>query len=221
MTTSCAIHQGEGKVDPGGLERLWSASSSLSSGSSAHVPSGTSVGVEQTACVELISHGSVAHPKSCRSEATSHLMVLGTDRVLLYTEGNELQDWGEQATAGVSSVSFSSRPGTVGSQSSRSSRALVPSLSSLPSLPSLSSPMKQVQVRGRDQARTPSISLTARVGSAGELVLPSQSGAEWSDDEDQAPELGGRGDYAASTKCRVAVSLNQLVDAGGGGRSGG
>ena len=213
MTTSCAIHQGEGKVDPGGLERLWSASSSLSSGSSAHVPSGTSVGVEQTACVELISHGSVAHPKSCRSEATSHLMVLGTDRVLLYTEGNELQDWGEQATAGVSSVSFSSRPGTAGSESSRSSRALVPSLSSLPLLPSLSSPMKQVQVRGRDQARTPSISLTARVGSAGELVLPSQSGAEWSDDEDQAPELGGRGDYAASTKCRVAVSLNQLVDA--------
>ena len=74
--------------------------------------------------------------------------------------------------------------------------------------------MKQVQGRGKDQARAPGISLTARVGSAGELMLPARGGAEWSDDEDHAFELGGRGDnVAVSTKCRVAVSLNQLVDA--------
>ena len=171
-------------------------------------PSQTSVAVEQMACVELISYGRTARPKACRSDDASHLMVLGTDRVLLYTEGNELQEWGEHATAGRSSVSFSSRPGTAGSLPSRSSRSLLPSFSSL------SSPVKQVHGRGNDQARTPSISLTARVGSAGELMLPAPSGAEWSDHEVQAPDLDDKGEYAAaSTKCRVAVSLNQLVDA--------
>lgn len=195
------VHVGQ-QVDHGGLERLWSASSSFSSGSNhAQLPQ-ASVTVEQTASVELISHGSIWRPKSCRSDDASHLMVLGTDRVLLYTEGCELREWGEQATAGMSSVSFSSRPGTAGS------------LSSLSSLPLGPSPMKQVQGRGKDQARAPGISLTARVGSAGELMLPARGGAEWSDDEDHAFELGGRGDnVAVSTKCRVAVSLNQLVDA--------
>ena len=58
-----------------------------SSASTQSVPSTSTTSVEQTASVDLLSHGSVTRPKSfSRNANASHFLVLGTDRLLLYAD---------------------------------------------------------------------------------------------------------------------------------------
>ena len=207
------------------VERVSSASSAYSSSSDTDASSGSgqTLAVEQTSSVELVSYGSILRPKVCRGGDASHLMVLGTDRVLLYAEKSEfLRDHGEYMV-GKSGLSYSSRPGTAasrpGTAASRPGTAATMATSDAAATVCTSSPMKQVQGREKDDrmARMPSISLTASVGSAGELMLPARRSMEWSDDEEDVAVAHGAGGQSGgsgmATQCRVAVSLNQLVDA--------
>jgi hypothetical protein len=162
---------------PRALPRTASASSAHSVPSTSN---STGTSVEQTASVDLLSYGSVIRPKTRRPYNASHFLVLGTDRLLLYTDVVEGMDrdreYGSAAyhTTGVTS----SRPGTADSASSKL------------------------------LAVAPSISLTASVGSVGELRLRGCS-----DDEESVFEERESSLLAGTTRCRVAVSINQLVDA--------
>lgn len=156
-----------------------------SSSSSQSIPSANSsmTPVEQTASVDLISHGSILRLKTCRS-VSPHFLVLGTDRLLLYTDviesGDEL---------------FTSRPGTA---------------DSLHSLHSLHALRPSSAITGKSLSMAPTISITASVGSPGELKLRGYS----DDEENEESVVDGREAMMAParTRCRVAVSINQLVD---------
>ena len=157
-----------------------------SSASTQSVPSTSTTSVEQTASVDLLSNGSVTRPKSfSRNANASHFLVLGTDRLLLYADVPEGVGRDDQHLV-------LARPGTADSFHS------IQSIQSIQSLRPASSGLKG--------STTAAISLTASVGSPGELMMRGCSDDEESDREVSAIT-------STHTRCRVAVSINQLVDA--------